>query len=108
MSTLSLSLSQTTPTVRLTRRGRLVVVMALTLLLFAIVSLGHAVADAGHQRGHLAVTHTWVVQPGENLWSIATSVAPGTDPRDTVARIVELNHLPSAAVTVGEALQVPA
>ncbi|MFL6288907.1 MAG: LysM peptidoglycan-binding domain-containing protein [Actinomycetes bacterium] len=51
---------------------------------------------------------TWVVQPGETLWSIAEKVAPNTDPRETVARIVAMNDLPDAAVAVGQEIYVPA
>jgi len=113
MSAVSLSLHPVTRSprslpLRLTRRGRLLAVLALTVALFTLVSLGRVVADAGLQHRHAAVTRTWVVQPGQSLWTIASAVAPGTDPRDTVARIVELNHLPGAGVTVGQALQVPA
>ena len=36
------------------------------------------------------------VQDGQTLWEIARMVAPDTDPRATIARIVDLNALPSA------------
>jgi LysM repeat protein len=48
-----------------------------------------------------------VVQPGESLWSVAREVAPQADPRETVLRLRELNHLSSDSVEVGQALVVP-
>jgi hypothetical protein len=48
-----------------------------------------------------------VVQPGESLWDVAVAVDPSTDPRETIARIVDLNDLPQSAVTVGQSIQVP-
>jgi hypothetical protein len=38
---------------------------------------------------------TVTVQPGQTLWEIARTFAPDTDPRATIARIVDLNALPS-------------
>jgi LysM repeat protein len=48
------------------------------------------------------------VQPGETLWSIAQRVAPGSDPRDTVARIVAMNDLSDSSVVAGQQIFVPA
>lgn len=49
-----------------------------------------------------------VVRPGETLWEIAARHAAGADVRDMLARIRRLNHLESALVRPGQALQVPA
>jgi Tfp pilus assembly protein FimV len=89
---------------RLTRRGRVVIVvftMALLLvgLTFFRVASGHA--DTG-------ATQVAVVQPGDTLWSIAARVAPQHDPRVTVAKIQVLNHLSSADLQPGERLELPA
>jgi hypothetical protein len=101
--------------VRLSRRGRLALVAVLAVLAFLAVSLGQAAlgafrADAGASGSATSsdAARTWVVQPGETLWSIATRVAPGTDPRETVARIVQMNDLPSSSVLVGQEIFVPA
>ena len=48
-----------------------------------------------------------MVQPGETLWVIAERVDPETDPRETVARIVAMNDLPSSSVVAGQELVVP-
>jgi nucleoid-associated protein YgaU len=98
--------------VHLTHRGRLVLIIALMLVGFAVVSLGRAATDAvaadpSVPQSGVATTE-WVVQPGETLWSIAESVAPDADPRDTIARIVQLNDLPESSVQAGQTLQIPA
>ncbi len=96
----------------LTHRGRLVLVIALVLVGFLIVSLGRAATEAIAADPSVppsgVVTTEWVVQPGDTLWAIAESVAPGTDPRDMIARIVQLNDLPSSSVQTGQTLRIPA
>jgi len=98
------------PRLQLTRRGRAVVVAAgvvvLMLAVFAAVLLGGGSAAAGPQAQPVPVRHH-VVMPGETLWQIAAEVDPSGDPRDTVARIRELNHLESAALSVGARLVLP-
>lgn len=96
-----------TRVLRLTARGRLVVV-ALTLLALAgalLVATGGA-SSAG-ESGRSVVQPVVVVQPGQTLWELARRVAPGVDPRTTVAQIRELNSLPSATVMPGQRLAVP-
>lgn len=99
--------------VRLTRRGRLLLLVALVALVFSLASLGRVAGwasgpDDGSGAGPGPVATQWVVQPGESLWQVALAVAPGSDPRDTVARIVELNDLDTTTVTAGQTLLVPA
>ena len=48
-----------------------------------------------------------MVQSGENLWQIAKAIAPGTDPRETVTLIRELNALDSSTVVAGQSILVP-
>ena len=80
---------------RLTRRGRLVLVVALLLTAWVALSLGRA-SVATTTPPAPAHYSTVTVQEGQTLWEIARMVAPGTDPRATIARIVDLNALPSA------------
>ncbi len=96
--------------VRITRRGRLVLLALVAVLAFALVSLGQGAASAGPADGGAGepVSASWVVQPGETLWVIAERVDPQTDPRETVARIVAMNDLPSSSVQAGQELQIPA
>ena len=94
--------------VRLTRRGRLVTTLVLLAgFLAGSVVLASGLATAGTEPGAAATAERITVAPGETLWSIAEREAPGTDPRDTVAEILELNHLPSSAVEAGSVLLLP-
>jgi hypothetical protein len=98
-------------TPHLTRRGRLLVT-TLTLLLLVtggVLLSGGATALAGTDRaGAGGVTAQRVtVRPGDTLWQIAERAAPGTDPRETIARILDLNDLQTAQVQVGTALLLP-
>ena len=97
------------PAARLTRRGRLLVTgLALLMLVVAAVLLAGGVpATAGTERGAPVTAERVTVAPGETLWQIAQRVAPGTDPRETVARILDLNGLQTAQVQAGTALLLP-
>lgn len=90
---------------RLTRRGRAVlVVLALLVVLGGVVG-GRAVAD-GPQQATEVTTHA--VMAGETLWQIAADVAaPGEDVRDVVLRLQELNGLSSASLLAGQVLLLP-
>jgi hypothetical protein len=49
-----------------------------------------------------------VVQYGDTLWSIASSVAgPGDDVRAVVAEIRQVNDLPGSDLEPGQVLQLP-
>ncbi|HUV48378.1 MAG TPA: LysM peptidoglycan-binding domain-containing protein, partial [Actinomycetes bacterium] len=103
--------------VRLTPRGRLVLVAVATVaasLVLALLTLGPVFAQGQSSAaepggaGVAPVSSTWVVQPGETLWVIAERIDPDTDPRETVARIVAMNDMPDSSVLVGQELQIPA
>jgi LysM domain len=98
------------PALRLTRRGRAVVTVAgVALLLVAVIAavlLGGGSAAAGDAVRPVPVRQH-VVMPGETLWQIAAEVDRSGDPRDTIVRIRELNHLQSAALSVGARLVLP-
>ena len=102
---------------RLTRRGRrlvrtAVVTVALLVALVAAVVAGVGVgASQAGDGAAVPATATVVVQPGQTLWGVARSVAPGADVRETVARIKELSGLSGAGadtVRPGQQLVVPA
>jgi hypothetical protein len=97
------------PAVRLTRRGRLLLtaVVLLALVVAAVLLSGGAPARAGTDRAPATVGERVTVRPGETLWQIAERVAPGSDPRETVARILDLNGLQTAEVQAGTALRLP-
>jgi hypothetical protein len=93
---------------RLTRRGRLLVSLAALLVAVtgAVLLAGGGAALAGTDRP--AVSHRQVtVQPGQTLWQIAERTAPGSDPRETVQRILDLNGLQTSEVQAGTALLLP-
>jgi hypothetical protein len=98
------------PALVLTRRGRIFVgaVSALFLLMVVLFS-GGLVADAGtslEDQGR--ATGVVVVQQGESLWQIAQTIAPQSDPRETVIAIRELNGLGESTVVPGQSIVVPA
>ena len=100
--------SSTTPTgtVRLTRRGRVVLLALLVGLLLAAFTLGRGSESQASDAAPRAYATTTVHQ-GETLWTVAQRVAPGTDPRAVVQQLRELNHLDSAAVQAGQQLLLP-
>lgn len=91
---------------RLTRRGRLVILLMLVavgvVVSLTVTSSGSASATAEH-----APVQYVTVAPGDTLWSIAGDVSPGADPRDTVADIIELNALNGSTVQAGQRIAVP-
>lgn len=95
--------------IRLTRRGRLVVVVLAAGLLLAAFSLGRVDSQAAvpGERGAEATLTQTVVMPGDTLWSIARDLAPDNDPREVVAAIRELNDL-SGGLVAGQQLLLPA
>jgi LysM repeat protein len=103
------------PRLRLTQRGRLVAVIVGALLaatLCIAFGLMPAAATSGAEpvaglSGASAVGPTLVVQPGESLWSIATRIAPGVDPRVTVQQLVDRNGLAGTALEAGQVLRLP-
>ena len=93
---------------RLTRRGRLLLLGLLVAVTFAVFSLGRVSGHAETPATSTATTYvTHVVAPGDTLWSIARAAHPGADPRGYVQRIVELNSLGSADVHVGQVISLP-
>lgn len=93
--------------VRLTRRGRIVVVVAVLLaVLGALVAFGPSVLATSDHAGSEPATIT--VHPGETLWDIAGRVNPEGDVRDTIDDITELNGVDDAgALPIGAELVVP-
>ena len=91
---------------RLTRRGRLVITATLTAAGISATMFTGAVSLAGTQAQHASVRYV-TVAPGDTLWSIAGEAAPGEDRRDTVHRIVDLNALRDASLSVGQRVAVP-
>jgi hypothetical protein len=91
---------------RLTRRGRIlarVLAIVLVVAVFLLVAPGLARGD-GPDRPAPRVSY--VVEPGDTLWSIARRVAPGQDPRPVVDGLIEANDL-HGGLQAGQELSIP-
>ena len=95
------------PSVRLTRRGRVVVtVLLLGLILGAFVIFGGQSVATG-ETGAPVPTRTVVVGEGDTLWAIASDVADDGDIREVVHEIEQLNSLPGPVLEIGQEIAVP-
>ncbi|WP_036564107.1 LysM peptidoglycan-binding domain-containing protein [Nocardioides halotolerans] len=95
--------------VRLTRRGRVVVVIAALLVAFAIgVFVTAAGSVATQQPGTPEPTRIVQVGSGDTLWDIASGLAADGDVRAVMEEIKQLNALDSADLQAGQRLVVPA
>jgi len=92
---------------RLTRRGRIVLVLLIAALTFAALGLARSTSQAATSSSGPA-TRAVTVVPGQTLWQIARTVAPSDDPRDTVLRIEALNPGLHGPIQAGQQLVVPA
>ncbi len=94
--------------VRLTRRGRVVLVLALLVLATVAFTLGRVGTSHAATGGPVVVPYSQTtVHAGETLWSVAQRVAPGHDPRLVVEQLAALNHLRSGGLQVGQQLLLP-
>ena len=99
---------EATPTVRLTRRGKLTVLAAAVAILAVLVVMFGSSSLAGDQPGVLPQTTSVTVLPGNTLWEIAADANPNGDIRSTVDDILRLNSLPNAsALQMGSEIAVP-
>lgn len=95
---------------RLTRRGRAVFGTLATLLVIGVLAVvatfsgARAVASAESSSAEFGYV---IVQPGDSLWQVASSIDPNSDPRDLVAEIVRLNQLDGSGVLAGQPIAVP-
>jgi Tfp pilus assembly protein FimV len=80
-------------------------VLAIVLVVagFLLIAPGLARGD-GPDRPEPRVTY--VVEPGDTLWSIAQRVAPGRDPRPVVDAMIEANDLRDG-LRAGQELSIP-
>jgi Tfp pilus assembly protein FimV len=103
------ALQRPASTVRLTRRGRLVVVIAALLVAFAIgVFVTAAGSVATQEPGTPEPTQIVQVGAGDTLWDIAAGLADDGDVRAVMEEIKQLNALDSAVLQSGQRLVVPA
>ena len=107
MSTMTATTFPTTSSVRLTRRGRLVV---FAIALLAVLAVGLFLASgsvATDEPGTPEPTQVVLVGSGDTLWDIAADIADDGDVRTVVDKIEKLNALESGMVVAGQRLVVP-
>jgi LysM repeat protein len=90
--------------VRLTRRGRAVVLSGLLVITAALAVLTAAAGQAADPQGPPPTT---VVEQGDTLWSIAERHAPRRDRFGTVDEIRRLNKLDGYEIRTGQQLVLP-
>ncbi len=90
--------------VRLTRRGRVVLIALLLGLSGGVVALLAPPTDAAPPAGP---ARTVVVRTGDTMWSIAERAIPDQAPYAAIREIERLNHLADATVYVGQQLTLP-
>ena len=97
-----------TTTLRLTRRGRIAVLLAALLTMAVLVVALSPSTTATGEAGDPVPTQTVTVQPGDTLWKLATDANPNGDIRQTVDDIMRLNSLVSASgLQMGSEVAVP-
>ena len=88
---------------RLTRRGRAVLWLAVLLFAGLCLVLAAPASEAAIQPARRTV----VVQRGDTLWSIAARYVPDGDPFGTIDQIRRLNGLPGYTIEAGAKLTLP-
>ena len=94
------------PPLRLTRRGR-VVVLGFFILLASLASAILLTTASRAENPDIGPAPSVVVQPHDTLWSIATRTAPRRDPYAAIADIRRINHLDGYVVHPGQTLELP-
>jgi LysM repeat protein len=77
--------------------GKLVILLCAAALLVGLAA--HGSNGAGPKR-------TYVVRPGDTLWTVAERTYAG-DPREGVWKLEQRNHLGGATIVPGEKLVLP-
>ena len=60
-----------------------------------------------HAGGPPVIARTYVVQPGDTLWRIATRVSPGADPRPVIDDLAQANGLQAGSLVPGQLIRLP-
>ena len=95
------------PSLRLTRRGRLVVFTIGLLLVLALSVLWGSGSVATERPGTADPTLVVQVQPGDTLYDLAASLTTDGDVNAMVERIEDLNRLDTSMLYAGQKLRVP-
>jgi LysM repeat protein len=94
------------PPLRLTRRGR-AVVLGFFIVMASIASAILLTTASRAEQPRSGPAPSVVVQPDDTLWSIATRTAPRRDPFAAVAEIRKINGLEGYVVHPGQTLELP-
>ena len=93
--------------VRLTRRGRLVVLLAALVAVLVLGVVWGGGSAATEQPGTPEPTLVVTVQPGDTLYGIAATVTTDGDVAAMVEEIQSLNALDSGMLAAGQRIKVP-
>lgn len=94
--------------VRLTRRGKTVILVAAMAIVTLLVIMFGASTAATDLSGPPLQTRTVTVTAGQTLWQVAAAANPNGDIRATVDDIVRINSLPNASsLQMGSQIAVP-
>lgn len=92
--------------IRITRRGRLVVTLAAAAGLTAAIMATSTWISPAPAVGSVA-TATYVVQPGDTWWSVASHLKNHGDIRQTVTLLQTLNSAQGGQLVAGAQIHVP-
>ncbi len=109
MSTMTITptFTYTPGTVRLTRRGRLVVLLGALLVVLVLGIFWGGGSVATERPGTPEPTLVVTVQPGDTLYGIAATVTTDGDVAAMVERIQSINALDSGMLAAGQRIKVP-
>ena len=98
----------TQPRLRITRRGR-AVLMTLIAIPIVIAAMFFALNGGGAMAGNgpSVPLEQVTIEPGQTLWGLAEEYAPHSDPRDFVADVVNLNSIVEV-LEAGQVIDIPA
>ena len=90
---------------RLTTRGRVVLLVAAAVMGLAVVVSAWFGASSSTPPVRSAAPAHVVVHDGDTLWSIAGRIAPNRDPRVIVDQLLRINQLGTPALVPGQVLR---
>jgi hypothetical protein len=93
----------------LNSKGRSFVRQATVLTVAVVAAISFFSGQAATAGSDAVKTNfTYVtIHSGESLWQLAGKIAPNEDPRDWIAKVVDLNALTSAEVAPGQRIALP-
>jgi hypothetical protein len=95
------------PALRLTRRGRVAVLLFFVALVFLALTLFGGQSAATGEAGVPVEMRTIMVGEGDTLWGIASEMAEPGEVREMIHYLQRLNALPDASLRRGQELAVP-